>query len=154
MAGGDGSLVFIDIDCSCSEGCGFDFYYRPGSFYRDIIISLYFMARLVHWYLVGSWGPRIGLNSPTSLWIWSWDRVMTLNKLCTYTCALANQAIHPLRVGKLVPQFVGGNNAYLGWKCRIQIAAFNGLDNCFNFQACPSVVGASGTGSLTKKIFH
>ena len=31
------------------------------------------------------------------------NRVMTMNKLCTYTCALANQAIPPSGVGKLAP---------------------------------------------------
>ena len=31
------------------------------------------------------------------------NRVMTLSKLYTYTCALANQAIHPFGVGKFVP---------------------------------------------------
>ena len=35
------------------------------------------------------------------------NRVMTLSKLCTYTCTLANQAIHPFGVGKLVPAICG-----------------------------------------------
>ena len=30
-------------------------------------------------------------------------QVMTMSKLCTHTCALENQAVHPLGVGKLVP---------------------------------------------------
>ena len=36
---------------------------------------------------------------------------MTLSKLCTYTCALGNQAIHPFGVGKLVPAICRGNSA-------------------------------------------
>ena len=35
------------------------------------------------------------------------NRVMTLSKLCTYT-ALANQAIHPFLVGKLVQAICQG----------------------------------------------
>ena len=34
--------------------------------------------------------------------------VMTRSILCTYTRALANQAIHPLGVGKLVPEICRG----------------------------------------------
>ena len=30
-------------------------------------------------------------------------RVMTLSELCTYTRAIAKQAVHPLGIGKLVP---------------------------------------------------
>ena len=36
---------------------------------------------------------------------------MTLNKLCKYTCALANQAIYPFGIGKLVPAISRGNSA-------------------------------------------
>ena len=39
--------------------------------------------------------------------------VMTLSKLCTYTCAIASQAIHPFVVGKLVPAICRGNSATL-----------------------------------------
>ena len=40
-------------------------------------------------------------------------RVMNLSKLCTHTCVLANQAIHPVGVGKFnwYRKFVGGNSA-------------------------------------------
>ena len=34
MAVSIGTLVFIVIGRSCSEGCGYDFRYRPGSFLR------------------------------------------------------------------------------------------------------------------------
>ena len=34
--------------------------------------------------------------------------LMTLSKSCTYTRALANQSIHPLWVGKLVPAICRG----------------------------------------------
>ena len=34
--------------------------------------------------------------------------VVTLSKLCTYKCALANQAIYPFRVCKLVPKICCG----------------------------------------------
>ena len=34
------------------------------------------------------------------------NRVMTLNKLCTYSCVLANQTNYPLGVGKLYRQFL------------------------------------------------
>ena len=36
------------------------------------------------------------------------NHVMTLSKLRKYTCALANQAIHPFGVGKLVPAICRG----------------------------------------------
>ena len=36
---------------------------------------------------------------------------MTLSKLCTYTCALANQAIHPFGSVNWYQQFIGGNSA-------------------------------------------
>ena len=36
---------------------------------------------------------------------------MTVSKLCTYTCDLANQAIFPFGVGKLVPEMCRGNSA-------------------------------------------
>ena len=39
--------------------------------------------------------------------------VMTVSKLCTYTCALAIQAIHPFGVGKLVPAIYLGNSTLL-----------------------------------------
>ena len=35
---------------------------------------------------------------------------MTLSKICTYTSSVANQAIHPFGINKLVPKFLGGNN--------------------------------------------
>ena len=40
--------------------------------------------------------------------------VMTPSNLCTYTFALANQAIHPFVVGNWYRQFVGGNSALRG----------------------------------------
>ena len=45
------------------------------------------------------------------------NRVMTLSKLCTYTCALANQVIHPLGVVNWYRQFVGGNSALRSFGC-------------------------------------
>ena len=48
-----------------------------------------------------------GVLSP-STWVkfplktFGFDRVMIMSKLYTYTCALANQAIHPFGVDKLV----------------------------------------------------
>ena len=38
------------------------------------------------------------------------DRVMTLSKLCTYTRALANQAISPFGVSKLIPAICRDNS--------------------------------------------
>ena len=55
---------------SCLEGCGFDPHWRPGSFKWNLILGLC-TARLVHWQLVGSWNIGHGLNSRSSLWIWS-----------------------------------------------------------------------------------
>ena len=78
---------------------------RPGSFLR-------FNSRPVIYGTIGSLasngvvGPSIWLQftlEPLDL-----NHVMTLSKLCTYTYALANQALHPFGVGKLVPEIYWG----------------------------------------------
>ena len=43
-----------------------------------------------------------------STYKFGFNRVISLSKLCTYTCALANQAMHPIAVGKLVPAICRG----------------------------------------------
>ena len=58
--------------------------------------------------LMRYWALQHGLI-PTQAF--GFDHVMTLNMLCTYTCALANQAIHPFWVSKLVPTICPGINA-------------------------------------------
>ena len=62
-------------------------------------------ARLVHWYCVGLGPDNLG-SFPSGAFGFNW--VMTLSKSCTYTCAQANQAIHPFGVGKLVPAICRG----------------------------------------------
>ena len=92
--------AFIVIGRSCLEGCEFDSHCRPYS-------QLRFNARPVMYGTVGSLASSEILVPST----WTqfpfraigFNRVMTLGKLCTYTFALANQAIHPFAVGKLVP---------------------------------------------------
>ena len=58
------------------------------------------MAQLDHWHRVGLGPVDLGLILARAI---GFNRVMTLSKLCTYTYALAIQAIHPFGVGKLVP---------------------------------------------------
>ena len=54
------------------------------------------------WDMLNIWGlGPVDLGSIPARAI-GFNRVMTLSKLYTYTCALANQAIHPFGVGKLV----------------------------------------------------
>ena len=93
------ALDFIVIGRSCSEGCGFESHCRPGSFLR-------FNYRPIMYGAVGSLVSSgvLGLSTWVKIPVRAsgFDRVMTLSKSCTYTCALANQAIHPLGVGKLV----------------------------------------------------
>ena len=96
------ALVFIVIGHSCSEGCEFDFHCRPGSFLR-------FNSRPIMYGTVGSLALS-GVLVP-STWVkfpLKFDRLMTLSKLCMYTCALANQAINLFGVSKLVPAICRG----------------------------------------------
>ena len=62
------------------------------------------------WFIGIEWGlGSVDLGSIPAQAV-GFNRVMTPSKLCTYTCALANQAIHPFAVDKLIPdyrQFVG-----------------------------------------------
>ena len=99
------ALVFIVIGRSCSEGCGFGSHCRPDSFLR-------FYSRPIMYGVVGSLilsevlGPSSWVKIPARAS--GFDRVMTLSKSCTYERALANQAIHPLVVGKLVQAICRG----------------------------------------------
>ena len=95
----------IIIGRSCLEGCGFDSHCRPGSFLR-------FNSRPIMYGAVGSLASCGGLGpvdlSSVSARAVGFNCIMTLSKICTYTCAPANQAIHPFGVGKLIPAICRG----------------------------------------------
>ena len=102
---GCGASLQIVIGRSCLEDGGFDSHCRTGSF-------LIFNSRAYNvrrgWFVGIEWGlVPVDLGSiparATSL-----NRVLTLSKLFTYTCALAYQAMHLLEVGKLVPAIYRG----------------------------------------------
>ena len=98
--------AFIAIDRNSREGFEFDSHCRPGSFLR-------FNSWPVIYDAVGSLAScevfgSVDLGSIPARAI-GFNRVITLSKLCTYTCALDNQAIHPS--GSVNLQFIGGNCA-------------------------------------------
>ena len=91
--------AFIVIGRSCLEGCGFNSHCRPGSFLRLNSRSVMYNAvgSLASSWILGLSNCSIPARSA------GLNHVMTLSKLCSYTCALANQAIHPFMFGKFVP---------------------------------------------------
>ena len=96
------ALVFIVIGRSCSEGCGgFDSHCRPSSFLR-------FNSRPIMYGAVGSLALSWYLTRQPGF-ISFWCLLIQLcNNLGQRLCALANQAIHPFGVGKLVPAISRG----------------------------------------------
>ena len=93
-------LVFIVIDRSWSEGCGFDSHCRLGSF-------LIFYSQPI---MFGAFDSLVSSGVfGASTWVnFLLELLDFFSKLCTYTRALANQAIHSLGVGKLVPAICRG----------------------------------------------
>ena len=88
------------IGRSCSEGCGFDSRCRLGSFLRlnsrpvmYVTVDSLAWSEILDPFDLGSIPARAAV----------FNRVITLSKLCTYTFSLANEAIHPFGIGKLVP---------------------------------------------------
>ena len=55
------------------------------------------------------------------------SRVITRSKLCTFTYALADQAIHPLGVSKLAPVIYRGQSRLRLWEYRIHVVALEAL---------------------------
>ena len=74
----------------------------PGSIPTSLIhseicfLDLYILFYLVLWHWIGSWAWQPGFNHSA----FEFDLVITLGKLYTYNCAIANQAIHPFLVSK------------------------------------------------------
>ena len=60
------------------------------------------------WFIDIEWGLSLVDLGSILARVFGFSRVMTLSKLCTYTCARANQAIHPFRIGKFIPAICRG----------------------------------------------
>ena len=96
--------AFTVIGRSCLEGYWFDSHCPPGIFLR-------FNYRPIMFGTVGSLVSS-GVFGPSTWVQFSFEtldinRVMTLSKLCPYTCALASQAIHPFESVNWYRQFFG-----------------------------------------------